>query len=98
MVMHVQVEEATPFGRWHEQGVLALPSEDVSVQQWVAASSMLCGAGFQHYELSNYAKPGHACKHNMVYWLGCADLLLFNCCLGANWLCIQLSTRAHQKE
>lgn len=31
---------------------------------------MLRGAGFEHYELSNYSKAGHACKHNLIYWLG----------------------------
>ena len=65
-----QVEEGTPFGRWDEQGLLSLPNEDSSVQQWMSASSMLRGAGYEHYELSNYSKPGHACKHNLMYWLG----------------------------
>jgi coproporphyrinogen III oxidase-like Fe-S oxidoreductase len=66
----VQVEASTPFGRWESQGLLSLPSEDASAEQWVAASQTLREAGLEHYELSNYAQAGHRCLHNQVYWLG----------------------------
>jgi oxygen-independent coproporphyrinogen-3 oxidase len=47
-----------------------LPKEELAAQMYALASSKLRGAGFTHYELSNYAKPGHECRHNRVYWEG----------------------------
>jgi hypothetical protein len=49
---------------------LDVPEESESVGMFKAASSTLRNAGFEHYELSNYAKAGHKCRHNQVYWLG----------------------------
>jgi coproporphyrinogen III oxidase-like Fe-S oxidoreductase len=64
------VEEGTLFHVWSKAGKLALPVESDAVEMLTAASHTLRGAGFEHYELSNYAQPGHRCRHNMVYWLG----------------------------
>lgn len=65
-----QVEEGTPFGRWHEQGKLTLPDDSDSASMLAAASARLRAAGYQRYELSNYAQPGHECRHNLAYWRG----------------------------
>lgn len=65
-----QVEEGTPFERWQSEGKLSLPQEDDGASMLCAASETLRAAGFEHYEVSNYARPGHRCRHNMVYWLG----------------------------
>jgi coproporphyrinogen III oxidase-like Fe-S oxidoreductase len=64
------VEEGTPFHRWQEAGKLDVPEESEDVGMLTAASSLLTKAGFEHYEISNYAKAGHKSRHNLVYWLG----------------------------
>ena len=55
----VQVEAKTPFARWYEPGSHPLPTDDATADMYRAASSMLTQAGYEHYEISNYAKPGH---------------------------------------
>ncbi|MGH2487281.1 MAG: radical SAM family heme chaperone HemW, partial [Ktedonobacterales bacterium] len=45
------------------------PSEDdLAADMYERASDMLAHAGYQHYEISNWARPGHECKHNLTYW------------------------------
>jgi hypothetical protein len=63
-----QVEAGTPFARWFSVGEAPLPSHDDAAEMYEKASSMLRAAGYEHYEVSNYAKPGHRCAHNEVYW------------------------------
>jgi oxygen-independent coproporphyrinogen-3 oxidase len=62
------VEEDTPFYHLHRAGGLALPGEEAYREQYHAVHDRLLPAGFSHYEISNYARPGHACRHNLVYW------------------------------
>ncbi|KAG2495696.1 hypothetical protein HYH03_006296 [Edaphochlamys debaryana] len=69
-VYDLQVEEGTPFERWRRAGRLALPPDDAAVEMYGTASELLGAAGFEHYEVSNYARAGHRCAHNQVYWLG----------------------------
>lgn len=47
-----------------------LPSEGEAADMYRIASRELRGAGYEHYEVSNYARPGHRCRHNCVYWDG----------------------------
>ena len=47
-----------------------LPSEDESAEMFHMASETLRGAGYEHYEVSSYAKVGSRCAHNQVYWTG----------------------------
>lgn len=42
--------------------------EDVEADMFLAAIDQLSAAGFEHYEISNFARPGHACRHNLIYW------------------------------
>lgn len=62
------VEEKTVFGHLHKKGKLELPDEDLEIEMLFCARETLKGAGFNHYELLNYAKPGFQSKHNRIYW------------------------------
>ena len=69
-VYDLQVEAGTPFARWYEPGARPLPLEAEAAEMYRLASRTLRGAGFEHYEVSSYARPGHRCRHNQVYWSG----------------------------
>ncbi|KAL4422677.1 hypothetical protein ABPG75_008874 [Micractinium tetrahymenae] len=66
----LQVEEHTPFARRYSPGEAPLPSDESAAAMYRQASAVLRGAGLEHYEVSNFALPGHRCRHNMVYWEG----------------------------
>ena len=67
-VYDLQVEDNTSFGRWYRPGQSPLPSDEISADMYREASSTLREAGFCHYEISNYAQPGHQSRHNRAYW------------------------------
>ena len=60
------LEEGTPF--WQARASLSLPSEDEECDMYATASRTLGESGFSHYEISNYARPGYECRHNLKYW------------------------------
>lgn len=62
------LEEGTPFFRMWDQGHLLLPTEDDTLQMYRKCIQMLTDAGYEHYEISNFAKPQRKCKHNLRYW------------------------------
>ena len=62
------VEEGTPFYKWYEADELNLPDEETERQMYYRTEDMLKKAGYERYEISNYAKKGYACKHNIRYW------------------------------
>jgi oxygen-independent coproporphyrinogen-3 oxidase len=63
------VEENTPLYDWvHSGNEAALPSEEVERQMYYSAQSILDGYGYERYEISNYAKKGYECRHNLGYW------------------------------
>lgn len=62
-VYGLQVEEGTPFAK---DGIST--DEDVLRRELEKVHEVLGHAGYQHYEISNYARPGHESKHNMNYW------------------------------
>ncbi len=67
-VYDLQVEPGTAFGRWYRPNERPLPSDEESADMYRLASATLRAAGFEHYEVSNYAAPGHRCAHNLCYW------------------------------
>ncbi|BBM97249.1 oxygen-independent coproporphyrinogen III oxidase [Marchantia polymorpha subsp. ruderalis] len=67
-VYDLQIEEGTLFNRWYKAGESPLPSDDKAAEFYRTASLRLREAGYEHYEVSNYARPGFQCRHNLVYW------------------------------
>ncbi len=62
------IEPGTPMQRWLHGGAIPAPDPDTAADQYELAGRELAGAGFDHYEISNWAKPGRECRHNVVYW------------------------------
>ncbi len=62
------VEEGTPLARRIRRGELAPPDDDDLADKYLLADELLGAWGYDWYELSNWAKPGHACRHNVAYW------------------------------
>jgi len=69
-VYGLSIEPGTLWGRMWEEGSLSLASEDEEIEMYSLAQSMLKGENYDHYEISNYARPGHRCRHNLLYWEG----------------------------
>ena len=63
------VEEGTPFADMTERGQLPLPEEDTERAMYEETIEVLEKYGFHRYEISNYARPGYECRHNVGYWV-----------------------------
>jgi oxygen-independent coproporphyrinogen-3 oxidase len=66
------VEAQTPIARWADRGASVQGSEEEYEEEFLEAHSVLCDAGFEHYEVSNFARPGFRSHHNSAYWTGAA--------------------------
>jgi oxygen-independent coproporphyrinogen-3 oxidase len=64
------VEPGTVFERLEQRGALELPESDLAADLMELTARRLAEAGYGHYEISNFALPGHASRHNRVYWSG----------------------------
>jgi oxygen-independent coproporphyrinogen III oxidase len=64
------VEPATPLGRWVARGAVVEQPEEGYERDFLGAHRLLGDAGFEHYEVSNYGRPGRRARHNSAYWSG----------------------------
>lgn len=65
----LSIEEGTRFAQFCADGKLQTPDEDTQLAMYELAIAELTGAGYEHYEVSNFAMPGFRSRHNTVYWL-----------------------------
>jgi oxygen-independent coproporphyrinogen III oxidase len=63
------LEEGTPLHAAQKRGAVAVPDDDAERAMFHAVREVLEGAGYGRYEISNFAKPGMECRHNLNYWL-----------------------------
>ena len=64
------VEPGTPLARRIASGELPAPDDDLMADEYALADETLEAAGLPWYELSNWARPTHQCRHNLTYWRG----------------------------
>ena len=64
----LKVERGTPL--WNYKEAVNLPSDDVQADMYLNAVRILREAGYEQYEISNFARPGFESRHNLKYWLG----------------------------
>ncbi len=64
------VESHTPLGRWTARGDNTLTADEQYATEFLHAGRRLAAAGFEHYEVSNFARPGRRSRHNSSYWSG----------------------------
>ena len=64
------IESATPLGRWSAAGSVSAADEEKYAAEFLLADRAAIAAGFEHYEVSNFAKPGRRSRHNSAYWTG----------------------------
>ena len=62
------IEPNTRFYKLHQRGMLDLPDDECQVAMYELACSFAASAGYEQYEISNFAKPGYESQHNLCYW------------------------------
>jgi oxygen-independent coproporphyrinogen III oxidase len=62
------VEEDTRLAQDIARKIVSPPDDALQIEMEAAAEQILANAGFARYEISNYAKPDYACRHNLLYW------------------------------
>ena len=64
----LSLEHGTPMRAWVHRGLLPMPDPDLAADMYLLADELLARNGFRQYEISNWSRPGHACRHNLQYW------------------------------
>jgi coproporphyrinogen III oxidase-like Fe-S oxidoreductase len=85
-VYDLQIEEGTAFGRWYTPGLFPLPEEGTAADMYKLTSKRLSSAGYEHYEVSNFALAGKRGRHNQRYW-NCRNVIGFGIEIKINWFC-----------
>ena len=67
-VYQLTIEPGTRFELLQRTGALTMPADDVQADLYELTQECLAGAGLPAYEISNHARPGEACRHNLLYW------------------------------
>jgi len=62
------IEPGTAFGAAVASGSMPSPDDDDQAEKYETALDVMADAGYEHYEISNWARPGRASRHNLVYW------------------------------
>ena len=62
------IEEGTPFYTWTNEGRIIPGDEDLCADMYEYADERLQAEGYENYEISNWALPGHQSRHNLTYW------------------------------
>jgi oxygen-independent coproporphyrinogen-3 oxidase len=62
------IERGTPFFGLHNKGAFALPDDETAAALYEETGTVLAAEGLAPYEVSNYARPGEECRHNLIYW------------------------------
>jgi oxygen-independent coproporphyrinogen-3 oxidase len=65
---NLTLHPGTPFHRWNAEGKLLLPPEDVQAAMFESLMDRMEAAGYFHYEISNWSRPGRESRHNSKYW------------------------------
>lgn len=73
-VYELTIEDRTAFGQRVRDGRLVPLAEDTLAELYLAVHARLTAAGYEHYEISSYARPGARAVHNSLYWRGAAYL------------------------
>jgi oxygen-independent coproporphyrinogen-3 oxidase len=66
-VYELTVESGTPLAESPES-LLMLPDEDAAAAEWESVTALIGDSGYRRYEVSNFARPGEECRHNLGYW------------------------------
>ncbi|NBC31472.1 MAG: coproporphyrinogen III oxidase [Alphaproteobacteria bacterium] len=69
-VYQLTIEPGTAFATLYARGALTLPDEDAGLALYDMTLERLAAAGLPAYEVSNHARPGGECRHNLIYWRG----------------------------
>lgn len=70
----LQLEPHTPLGRKVERKEIFLLDEDLELEMYRLSQQIISQAGYQQYEISNFARTGYECRHNLLYWDSCEYL------------------------